>query len=150
MFQARRAQQQVHFLQEENYALKLRLEDTQGHCSQLEATVRAHIQVSVCVHVCKCVLTVRAPQHGALCSPQDMAVQQGELRDLRQETRGLRSRLEDSGRLQEGLEAELRELRAELSQASQVSDELQPGTEGLVAARNDSTPSSHDNNIRQT
>lgn len=137
VFQAYCAQQQIHFLQEENDGLQLRLEDTQGNCRHLEATVRAHIQVSLCVQVRKCVLTVSVPEHGALCLPQDMAVQQGELRDLLLETQSLRSRLEDSGRLQEELEAELRELRAELKQASQVNDELRRGTEGLLAACND-------------
>lgn len=121
--------------------MRRRLEDTRGHCSQLEDAVRTHIQVGnsrdlfgqsqahshpvgrlkaffYCALWEKCFLDqLEFSFTITLCSPQDVSVQQGELCDLRLETRTLRSRLEDSGRVQEGLEAELQELRAELRQA---------------------------------
>lgn len=48
--------------------------------------------------------------------PQDMSVQQEELCVLRMETQTLRDRQEESSRQQLGLEAELQQLRTELTQ----------------------------------
>ncbi|XP_068559089.1 centriolin isoform X2 [Cebidichthys violaceus] len=83
--QARRSQQQVQSLQTENQSLQLHLEDTLGHCRQLEDRTR----------------TLR----------RDVCVQQEELSVLRMKTRGLRDRRVESSRQQ----AELQQLREELT-----------------------------------
>ncbi|XP_030581756.1 centriolin-like [Archocentrus centrarchus] len=88
--QAHRSQQQVHSLQAENQSLQLHLEDTERHCRQLEDSVRTHTQ--------------------------NMSVQQGELLALRMEAQALKDRQVQSCREQVELEAELQQLREELSE----------------------------------
>ncbi|XP_026198209.1 centriolin isoform X2 [Anabas testudineus] len=95
--QARCAQQQIHSLQAENLSLQLHLEDTQRHCRQLEDTTRMHIQ--------------------------SMAVQEEEeLSVLRMEAEALRGKQVESNRQQVELEAELQQLRAELTRQVTVGE----------------------------
>ncbi|XP_059194034.1 centriolin [Centropristis striata] len=87
--QARCAQQQVLSLQADNQSLQLHLEDTQRHCRRLEDSARTH--------------------------RQDMSAQQEEMSVLRMETEALRDRQVESSRQQVELDAELQQLREELT-----------------------------------
>ncbi|XP_067377633.1 centriolin isoform X2 [Channa argus] len=87
--QAHCAQQQVDKLQAENQSLQLHLEDTQRHCRHLEDITTTH--------------------------RQNMSTQQEELSVLQMEAEALRDRQVEGKKHQVELEAELHQLRAELT-----------------------------------